>query len=68
MGAITDKRGKIVHLAGADGRPLCRPNSKVKFHATLIGFNGSKLCGTCAERDMRAQFDAAGLSGGPIDA
>jgi hypothetical protein len=25
------------------------------------------LCTVCAEHDLRAQFDAAGLSGGPID-
>lgn len=64
---ITDKRGRTVHLSMLGFKPLCRPETRVVFHATLIGVNGTKLCPVCAERDMRAQFDAAGLSGGPIE-
>jgi hypothetical protein len=64
---ITDKRGRVVHLSALGFKPLCKPGTRVVFHATLIGANGTKLCDICAERDLRAQFDAAGLSGGPID-
>lgn len=64
---ITDKRGRVVHLSALGFKPLCKPHTKIVYHATLIGANGSRLCETCAERDMRAQFDAAGLSGGPVD-
>jgi hypothetical protein len=64
---ITDARGKTVHLSMLGFKPLCKPGTRVAFHATLIGANGTKLCLICAERDLRAQFDAAGLSGGPIE-
>jgi hypothetical protein len=64
---ITDKRGRVVHLSALGFKPLCKPHTRVVFHATLIGRAGTRLCETCAEKDMRAQFDAAGLSGGPID-
>lgn len=64
---ITDKRGKVVHLSALGFKPLCKPHTKIVYRATLIGVNGSRLCETCAEYDMRAQFDAAGLSGGPIE-
>jgi hypothetical protein len=64
---ITDARGRTVHLSMLGFKPLCKPGTKIVFHATLIGKAGTKLCKVCAERDLRAQFDAAGLSGGPID-
>jgi hypothetical protein len=64
---ITDKRGRVVHLSMLGFKPLCKPETRVVFHATLIGRPGTKLCTVCAEHDLRAQFDAAGLSGGPID-
>lgn len=64
---ITDKRGKVVHLSALGFKPLCKPGTRITYHPTLIGINGSRLCETCAERDMRSQFDEAGLSGGPID-
>jgi hypothetical protein len=64
---ITDKRGRVVHLSMLGFKPLCRPDTRVVFHATLIGRAGTRLCEICSERDMRAQFDAAGLSGGPIN-
>lgn len=65
---ITDKRGRVVHLSALGFKPLCKPHTKIVYHATLIGTAGTRLCEVCAERDMRAQFDAAGLSGGPVDA
>jgi len=57
-----------VHLSALGFKPLCKPGTKIVYRATLIGTAGTRLCETCAERDMRAQFDATGLSGGPIDA
>lgn len=64
---ITDKRGRTVHLSALGFKPLCKPGTRITYHATLIGANGSKLCTVCAERDMRARFDEAGLSGGPAE-
>lgn len=64
---ITDKRGRVVHLSALGFKPLCKPHTKIVYRAALIGTAGTRLCDICAERDMRAQFDAAELSGGPID-
>lgn len=64
---ITDKRGRVVHFSKMGFKPLCRPHTRVVFHAVQLGTAGTRLCETCAEREMRAQFDAAGLSGDPID-
>jgi hypothetical protein len=54
---ITDKRGKVVHLSMLGFKPLCRPETRIVFRATLIGVNGSKLCAQCAERDLRARYE-----------
>ena len=54
---ITDKRGKTVHLSMLGFKPLCKPSTRIAFHATLIGANGSKLCPTCAERDLQARYE-----------
>lgn len=54
---ITDKRGRTVHLSMLGFKPLCKPGTKIAFHATLIGANGTKLCPTCAERELQARYD-----------
>ena len=54
---ITDKRGRTVHLSMLGFKPLCKPGTKVVFHLTLIGVNGSKLCKVCAERDLQARYE-----------
>jgi hypothetical protein len=54
---ITDARGKVVHLSMLGFKPLCKPGTKITFHSTLIGVNGSKLCPVCAERDLRARYE-----------
>lgn len=54
---ITDKRGKTVHLSMLGFKPLCKPGTRIAFHATLIGMNGSKLCPVCAERDLQARYE-----------
>lgn len=59
---ITDKRGRIVHLSALGFKPLCKPGTRITYHATLIGANGSKLCTVCAERDLRARYEAAGAA------
>lgn len=56
---ITDKRGRVVHLSALGFKPLCRPHTKIVFHATLIGASGTRLCEVCAERDLQAQYNAA---------
>lgn len=53
---ITDKRGRTVHLSMLGFKPLCKPGTKIAFHATLIGANGSKLCAVCAERDLQVRY------------
>lgn len=58
---ITDKRGRVVHLSALGFKPLCKPGTRITYHATLIGANGSKLCTVCAERDLQARYEAAGL-------
>lgn len=55
---ITDARGKTVHLSKLGFKPLCKPETRIVFHATVIGLNGTKLCKVCAERDLRAQYEA----------
>ena len=54
---ITDKRGRIVHLSALGFKPLCKPGTKIVYHRTLIGVNGSKLCASCAERELRARYE-----------
>lgn len=54
---ITDKRGKTVHLSALGFKPLCRPGTKIVFHATLIGTAGTKLCTVCAERDLQTRYE-----------
>lgn len=54
---ITDARGKIVHLSALGFKPLCKPGTRIVFHSTLIGTNGSKLCASCAERDLQARYE-----------
>jgi D-Tyr-tRNAtyr deacylase len=54
---ITDKRGRVVHLSMLGFKPLCKPHTRVVFHATLIGVAGTKLCETCAERDLQARYE-----------
>jgi hypothetical protein len=56
---ITDKRHKTAHVAGPEGRPLCRPKAhrKIEFTATLVG-RDMHTCGTCAELQLRAQYEA----------
>lgn len=54
---ITDKRGRVVHLSALGFKPLCKPHTKIVFHATLIGKTGTRLCETCAERDLRARYE-----------
>lgn len=56
---ITDKRGRVVHLSMLGFKPLCKPHTKIVYRATLIGANGSRLCETCAERDLQARYNAA---------
>lgn len=58
---ITDKRGKVVHLSALGFKPLCKPGTKIVYHATLIGKTGTKLCTVCAERDLRNRYEAEGL-------
>jgi hypothetical protein len=58
---ITDNRGKVVHLSALGFKPLCKPHTKIVYKAALIGAAGTKLCTVCAERDLRARYDAAGL-------
>lgn len=58
---ITDRRGKVVHLSALGFKPLCKPHTRIVYHATLIGAAGTKLCGVCAERDLRARYEAEGL-------
>lgn len=53
---ITDKRGKTVHLSALGFKPLCKPGTKIVYRATLIGVNGSRLCETCAERDLQIRY------------
>lgn len=55
---ITDARGRVVHLSKLGFKPLCKPETRIVFHATVIGLNGTKLCKVCAERDLRAQYEA----------
>lgn len=57
---ITDQRGKVVHLSALGFKPLCKPRTRIVYHATLIGV-GAKLCASCAERDLRARYEAEGL-------
>lgn len=54
---ITDKRGKTVHLSMLGFKPLCKPGTRVAFHATLIGEAGTKLCNMCAERDLQTRYE-----------
>lgn len=54
---ITDKRGKTVHLSALGFKPLCKPGTRVVFHATLIGKVGTKLCNVCAERDLQTRYE-----------
>jgi hypothetical protein len=56
---ITDKRHKTAHVAGPTGKPLCRPKAhrKIEFTATLVG-RDMHTCGTCAELQLRAQYEA----------
>jgi hypothetical protein len=54
---ITDARGKTVHLSMLGFKPLCKPGTKIVFHSTLIGVNGSKLCKVCAERDLINRYE-----------
>lgn len=54
---ITDKRGRTVHLSMLGFKPLCKPGTKIAFHATLIGAIGTKLCPVCAERELQARYD-----------
>lgn len=53
---ITDKRGRVVHLSALGFKPLCKPHTKIVYHATLIGANGSRLCEVCAERDLQVRY------------
>lgn len=54
---ITDKRGRTVHLSMLGFKPLCKPGTKIAFRLTTIGINGTKLCPTCAERDLRSRYE-----------
>lgn len=54
---ITDKRGRTVHLSMLGFKPLCKPGTRIAYHATLIGINGSKLCGTCSEKELQQRYD-----------
>jgi hypothetical protein len=64
---ITDKRGRIVHLSALGFKPLCKPATRVVFHAALIGANDSKLCASCAEKDLQAAYDAKQLDGVSVE-
>ena len=52
---ITDKRGKVVHRSNGNGKPLCRPHTRVTFKVTLIG-QDMQLCIACDDRDLRARY------------
>lgn len=54
---ITDKRGRVVHFSALGFKPLCKPHTKIVYHATLIGANGSRLCETCAERELQVRYE-----------
>lgn len=54
---ITDKRGKVAHVAGQDGKPLCRPGTKVPFRVTRIG-RDMKVCEPCDSRDRFDRYAA----------
>lgn len=56
---ITDARGRTVHLSKLGFKPLCKPETRITYRRTLIGTNGTKLCATCAERDLQARYNAA---------
>lgn len=53
---ITDKRGKVVHFSALGFKPLCKPGTKVVYHATLIG-SGKRVCETCAERELQVRYE-----------
>lgn len=57
---ITDKRKRVAHVAGPEGKPLCRPKAhdKIEFIATLVG-RDMRMCQVCTERQMRIEFTAA---------
>lgn len=59
---ITDKRRRTAHVAGPEGKPLCRPNAhgKIEFTITLVD-RDMRTCGTCAELQLRAQWEAHGI-------
>lgn len=52
---ITDKRGKVVHYSNGEGKPLCRPRTRVTFIVTTVG-REQRVCETCDERDLRARY------------
>lgn len=54
---ITDKRGRVVHMSALGFKPLCKPGTKIVYRATLIGKAGTRLCETCAERELRARYE-----------
>jgi hypothetical protein len=64
---ITDKRGRVVHLSKLGFKPLCKPHTRITYHAALIGANGSKLCASCAEKDLQAAYDAKQLDGVSVE-
>ena len=54
---ITNARGKVAHVAGPHDKPLCKPDTKVNFHRTLLG-RDNKLCESCSSKQMSAQWAA----------
>lgn len=54
---ITDKRGKTVHFSALGFKPICKPGTKIVFHATTVGINGTKLCKVCAERELQVRYE-----------
>lgn len=55
---ITDKRARVAHVAGPAGSPLCKPDTKIAFTATLLG-RDMKMCQVCAEREIKEQYAEA---------
>lgn len=52
---ITDKRGKVVHYSNGEGKPLCRPRTRVTFIVTTVG-REQRVCETCDQIDLWTRY------------
>lgn len=54
---ITNVRGITIHYSSGDvPKPLCKPDTRVIFHRTLIGRH-AKFCEACATLELRSRWE-----------